>query len=584
MKNIEYVIYCRKSTDETSEHQKQSIPDQIKACIEFAKRENLKIKEKPKDFSDFENEKEIFEENNTSDLQNRKIFLETRNLFIIKEQETAKIPYKRPKWRKLMKMIEKWKISWLISYSPDRQARNMLEWWELIDFVDKWNVNLKYTNFHFENNASWKMMLGIWFVFSKQYSDKLSEDVTRWNKNKISSWKAIWNTKHGYIINNEGYHEPDWKNFDLIKKAFEMKIDSIPESEILKNLEVNWYTKKVKKWWIKKWIWKNSLNKIFKDPFYYGILISWEFSVDLRETNKYFKPVISEENFQYLQEKFYKTKMTISETKDIYDEIKIFEKWFILAPDGAWLIFSLPNKNRFERKIEEAKKEWKNLTLKDVVKPNQIFYKCATKNSKYNKLSITVEEIDKVILKALGSFKVGEKEFKEYINFTNSRLDEIDRNNRQEITKINIEIWRIKNKRSEYIKNNMNLKKDALEEEIYEKTKNEFEEKIDFLYEQVKNLEKNERNEIVELEVFINLLNNAKEFYKKANYVQKGKIAKILFLNIKIDNKKSLKIQVKPVFQDLFIGNNLNWLRRQELNLWSSGYEPDEIPLLHSAI
>lgn len=29
------------------------------------------------------------------------------------------------------------------------------------------------------------MMLGIWFVFSKQYSDKLSEDVTRGNGTKI---------------------------------------------------------------------------------------------------------------------------------------------------------------------------------------------------------------------------------------------------------------------------------------------------------------------------------------------------------------------------------------------------------------
>lgn len=55
----------------------------------------------------------------------------------------------------------------------------MLEGGELIDCVDNDQVTLKYPNFHFESNASGKMMLGIWFVFSKQYSDKLSEDVTR---------------------------------------------------------------------------------------------------------------------------------------------------------------------------------------------------------------------------------------------------------------------------------------------------------------------------------------------------------------------------------------------------------------------
>jgi DNA invertase Pin-like site-specific DNA recombinase len=54
MSDMEYVIYCRKSTDESSNKQTQSIPDQIKRCIEFAEQNGLKIKEKPSDFSDFE--------------------------------------------------------------------------------------------------------------------------------------------------------------------------------------------------------------------------------------------------------------------------------------------------------------------------------------------------------------------------------------------------------------------------------------------------------------------------------------------------------------------------------------------------
>jgi DNA invertase Pin-like site-specific DNA recombinase len=36
---MEYVIYCRKSTDETSELQKQSIPDQIRICLDYANKE-----------------------------------------------------------------------------------------------------------------------------------------------------------------------------------------------------------------------------------------------------------------------------------------------------------------------------------------------------------------------------------------------------------------------------------------------------------------------------------------------------------------------------------------------------------------
>lgn len=63
------------------------------------------------------------------------------------------------------------------------------------------------------------MMLWIWFVFSKQYSDKLGEDISRWNKNKILAWKAIWKYKPWYFINKEWYHEPH-PVFSSYKKIF----------------------------------------------------------------------------------------------------------------------------------------------------------------------------------------------------------------------------------------------------------------------------------------------------------------------------------------------------------------------------
>ena len=86
--NLEYVIYCRKSSDESSDNQKKSIPDQIKACVDYAEREGLKIKEKPKDFSLFESLSDIEKEDKEADINNRRIFQETRNLYIIKEEET----------------------------------------------------------------------------------------------------------------------------------------------------------------------------------------------------------------------------------------------------------------------------------------------------------------------------------------------------------------------------------------------------------------------------------------------------------------------------------------------------------------
>ena len=55
MADIEYIIYVRKSTDESSGHQTQSIPDQINKCVRYAEMNDLQIRTKPKDF-EFETE------------------------------------------------------------------------------------------------------------------------------------------------------------------------------------------------------------------------------------------------------------------------------------------------------------------------------------------------------------------------------------------------------------------------------------------------------------------------------------------------------------------------------------------------
>ena len=90
------------------------------------------------------------------------------------------------------------------------------------------------------------------------------------------------------------------------------------------------------------------------------------------------------------------------------------------------------------------------------------------------------------------------------------------------------------------------------EKEIYENTKDDYDRRIDLLVKEVNNLNEWERNELVELEIFIDILNSAEEYYKKAYYVQKRKSAKILFLKIKINSKKEIVVQIKPELQTLF--------------------------------
>lgn len=399
----------------------------------------------------------------------------------------------------------------------------MLEWWDLIDCVDNDLVTLKYTNFHFENNASWKMMLGIWFVFSKQYSYKLSEDISRWNKSKVEWWKAIWRYKPWYSINKEWFHEPHPKYFSLIQEAFKMKLDWEIESKIKDFLDSNWFNREFKKSWEQKEVARSLLNKMFRDEFYYGIFINGDNVVDLREYNIFYKPIITEEQYQILQDRYYKNPIVISKTKtkDVYDDIKVFDIDFIITEDNYGLTFSLPNKKRYESKIEEASKKWLRLELKSIVKPNQIIYRCANKQSDYYWLTFSQEEIDNQIIKVLNEFKVWEEQFLEYVNFTNTKLEEIIKTTKEKIASKNLEIWRLKANKERYIKNNLPNIKDEEERNIYNQTRDDYDRKVKMLRKEIEDLDEWERNEIVELEVFIEVLNNAKNYYKKASYVQK---------------------------------------------------------------
>jgi hypothetical protein len=69
--------------------QAQSIPDQIKACMDFAKRENLMVKMKTADFP-FETEAELRNEDNDKDPIQRAIYQKYRNYYIIRERKSGK--------------------------------------------------------------------------------------------------------------------------------------------------------------------------------------------------------------------------------------------------------------------------------------------------------------------------------------------------------------------------------------------------------------------------------------------------------------------------------------------------------------
>lgn len=179
---LKYVLYARKSTDDP-ERQARSIPDQIAECQQLAERLGLNVA-KP----------------------------------ILQESRSAKKPNQRPVFTQMLKDIRQGKYDAILSWAPDRLARNMREGGEVIDMIDEVIIkDLKFVTYQFTPDPNGKMLLGMAFVLSKQYSDKLSQDVTRGVRRKLAEGLTP-TPKYGYS-NVDGVYYPDGSNFELLCEA-----------------------------------------------------------------------------------------------------------------------------------------------------------------------------------------------------------------------------------------------------------------------------------------------------------------------------------------------------------------------------
>lgn len=270
---LRYVLYARKST-RSEERQERSIPDQIADCY---KREidlyGLTVIGKP-----------------------------------IRKKQSAKEPDIRPKFRQMIDDIKAGKVDGIIAWHPDRLARNMKEAGEIIDLLDKGILkDIRFATSSFENSPTGKMLLGISFVLSKQYSEHLSESVTRGNRRKTEGGVFFDEMKHGYYI-VDGKLFPDGNNFILIRQAFEKRLEGWGQKEIANWLNKQGYTVRKKKKKPQSYRWdKDSISKLFRDTTNAGVLKYGKTFADLTDFYD-FEPVVTVEEF-----------LKINKVKDLSD-------------------------------------------------------------------------------------------------------------------------------------------------------------------------------------------------------------------------------------------------------------------------
>ncbi len=254
---MKYILYARKSTEE-DDRQVLSIEAQFVELKEYAAKEKLEI------------------------------------VASFQEAKTAKEPG-RMKFAEMLAILESGKADGIISWHPDRLARNSVDGGKIIHFVDRGLIrSLKFPTFWFEPTPQGLFMLNIAFGQSKYFVDNLRENVKRGLRQKIRngvwpSWAPL-----GYSNNPKTRGiDVDTEKVSKVKKIFDMYATGGYPLNSLAN------------WCEKKKLLTNSGNKIslsnvqhiLQNPFYIGLM---RYKGEIFEGTH--EPLISKKLFDKCQE------------------------------------------------------------------------------------------------------------------------------------------------------------------------------------------------------------------------------------------------------------------------------------------
>ncbi len=179
-----YFLYARKSTED-DDKQVMSIEAQLYELREFARRENLEILKE-------------FQESKSAKKPGREVFNE------------------------MMQLIERDGANGIVSWHPDRLARNSVDGGKIIYLVDTQKiVSLRFPTFWCEPTPQGLFMLQVAFGQSKYYSDNLKQNVERGIRQKLRRGEWLTKAPFGYVNNPRTRNiEPDAVKSKVIGRAY----------------------------------------------------------------------------------------------------------------------------------------------------------------------------------------------------------------------------------------------------------------------------------------------------------------------------------------------------------------------------
>ncbi len=252
-----YILYARKST-ECEERQQLSIPAQIDELRSFAQKENLTLVD------------------------------------VLTESKTAK-ETGRPVFNEMISRIVKGEANGILSWNPDRLARNAVDAGQIIHLLDTGKLlDLKFPTVLFQNNPQGLFMLSIAFGQSKYYVDSLSENTKRGLRQKVRKGECPGQAPLGYLndrLNKKIVIDPQTSK--IVQNMFFLYSTGKYTLEQMSNFlaKNKIFTKNGRN------ITKDRVKVLLTNPFYYGY---FRFNGEIYQGIH--KPLITKKLFDRIQE------------------------------------------------------------------------------------------------------------------------------------------------------------------------------------------------------------------------------------------------------------------------------------------
>lgn len=553
---LRYLVYCRKSSEDSKERQAQSIESQLNELNELAKRERLKIVK-------------VYTEEKSAHTTGREVFA------------------------KMIEAIQCGEGNAILTWHANRLTRNMTDGAVIVSLMDSGAVKEIKTpgRIYYGDQSIDKFVIVLEFGLSKKDSDDKSEVVKRGLKTKCEKGSmpgvapmGYMNTPH--LPGGSRYIIKDPERFDQIKEAWRLMASgeySVLDIYRIMNNDWGFRTRRFKKQG-GRILHISRLYKMFRDPFYYGY---FEYP---KGSGKMYKgthePMISEETFQRVQKILNRNTKTRSKTKEFP-----FTGIMRCGECGAQIT---------------AEDKWKY--NKSGKAHNYIYYHCTKRrNPSCNQKLITRDALEAQILNYLSHIEVPasfQKWAKKYLKILYNQelesLEKIKHSNKSTYEQITTSLSNL----LAFKISPANSDGSLLSDEAYKEQRDKLEKQKAALIMEEEDFSRVFGNGIMKSESDFDFALYAIEHFKNGTISDKRTILRELGYNHLLTNKKldiTLKETYRLISDDMdSINQESVWLEPQEnevlqrktddftsaspallrgrdSNARSSGYEPDEI-------